>query len=48
MQELLIIGVMILILFGAKKLPEMGRGLGHGIREFQRATTYVSERQEDK
>jgi len=37
-QELLIIFVIIMVLFGAKKLPEMGKGLGKGIREFKRAT----------
>lgn len=37
-QELVIIFVIIMVLFGAKKLPEMGKGLGKGIREFKRAT----------
>ncbi|MEE9147987.1 MAG: twin-arginine translocase TatA/TatE family subunit, partial [Candidatus Tectomicrobia bacterium] len=37
-QELIIIFVIIMVLFGAKKLPEMGKGLGKGIREFKRAT----------
>jgi sec-independent protein translocase protein TatA len=37
-QELILIFVIIMVLFGAKKLPEMGRGLGKGIREFKRAT----------
>ncbi|MDH3603100.1 MAG: twin-arginine translocase TatA/TatE family subunit, partial [Candidatus Tectomicrobia bacterium] len=31
-QELVIIFVIIMVLFGAKKLPEMGKGLGKGIR----------------
>ena len=33
--ELLIIFLVILLLFGAKKLPELARGLGKGINEFQ-------------
>lgn len=37
-QELIIIFLIIMVLFGAKKLPEMGKGLGRGIREFKRAT----------
>ena len=33
--HLLLLLVIILLLFGAKRLPEMGRGLGRGIREFK-------------
>jgi sec-independent protein translocase protein TatA len=33
----------ILILFGAKKLPELARGLGQGIKEFKKATQNASE-----
>ena len=36
--ELVIIFVIALLIFGPKKLPEMGRSLGKGIREFRRAT----------
>jgi sec-independent protein translocase protein TatA len=35
MPELIIILVMILIIFGAGKLPEIGRGLGKGIKNFK-------------
>ncbi len=35
--ELLLIFVVILLLFGAKRLPEMAQGLGKGIREFKSA-----------
>lgn len=38
MPELLIILVIILIIFGAGKLPEIGRGLGKGIKNFRQAT----------
>jgi len=33
-QEILLIAVVILILFGARKIPEFMRGLGRGVREF--------------
>jgi sec-independent protein translocase protein TatA len=37
MQELFLILLIILILFGAKRVPELARGLGSGIREFKKA-----------
>ncbi|MBI5265897.1 MAG: twin-arginine translocase TatA/TatE family subunit [candidate division Zixibacteria bacterium] len=37
MPELLIIVFVILLLFGARKLPELAQGLGKGIREFKKA-----------
>lgn len=33
--ELLLLGLVVLVLFGPKRLPEMGRGLGKGLREFK-------------
>ena len=36
-QELLLILVIVLILFGAKKLPELAKGLGKGIKEFKKS-----------
>jgi sec-independent protein translocase protein TatA len=35
--------VLLLLLFGAKRLPEIGRSLGSGIREFKRSVTGESE-----
>lgn len=35
--ELILIGVVVLLLFGGKKLPELMRGLGKGIKEFKNA-----------
>ncbi len=35
MQELLIVLVIALVIFGGKKIPELGRGLGDGIRQFK-------------
>ena len=43
MPELLIILVIILIIFGAGKLPQIGEGLGKGIRNFKKATTKEQE-----
>ncbi|MCK5149175.1 twin-arginine translocase TatA/TatE family subunit [bacterium] len=43
MPELLIILVVILLLFGAKRLPELAKGLGRGIREFKDATKNVED-----
>jgi TatA/E family protein of Tat protein translocase len=35
--ELLLLGIIALVFIGPKKLPELARGLGKGIREFQKA-----------
>lgn len=34
-QELLILGLIILVFFGGKKIPELMRGLGKGVKEFK-------------
>lgn len=41
--ELLIILLFVLIFFGAKRLPEMARGLGKGIREFKGAISGITD-----
>jgi sec-independent protein translocase protein TatA len=41
--ELIIIMFIILLIFGAKKLPELAQGLGKGIREFKRASSEIQE-----
>ncbi len=46
MPELLIILVIVLIIFGAGKLPQIGEGLGKGIRNFRKATTKEPEEAE--
>ena len=43
MQELLIILVIALIVLGPKRLPEIARALGKGMREFRKATQEVKE-----
>jgi len=40
--EIVLILAVVLILFGAKKLPELAKGLGQGIKEFKKATHEVS------
>jgi sec-independent protein translocase protein TatA len=41
--ELLIVFVIIMVLFGASRLPQMGRGLGEGIRNFKKGLKAVDE-----
>jgi sec-independent protein translocase protein TatA len=43
LQELIIILVIALVIFGGKKLPEVGSGLGKAIREFKRGTSEPDE-----
>ena len=42
-QELIVIFLIVFVLFGAKKLPEMGKGIGEGIRSFKKS---IAERDE--
>ncbi|MEI8101921.1 MAG: twin-arginine translocase TatA/TatE family subunit [Chlorobium sp.] len=42
-QELVLILLIILLLFGAKKLPELAKGLGKGIKEFKKAQNEIEE-----
>lgn len=46
-QELLIIGLVVLVLFGGRKIPEFMRGLGKGIREFNDAKYNVKKELEE-
>ncbi|MCT4534994.1 twin-arginine translocase TatA/TatE family subunit [Halodesulfovibrio sp.] len=41
--ELLVILVLVLLVFGANKLPEIGGGLGRAIKNFKKATTEPDE-----
>jgi len=41
--EIILVLALVLILFGAKKLPELAKGLGQGIREFKKATREVTD-----
>lgn len=41
--ELMVVLAIVLILFGAKKIPEFAKGLGSGIKEFRKASREVQE-----
>jgi len=41
MPEMLVIMVVVLLLFGSKRLPELARGIGKSIREFKKAADDV-------
>ena len=45
--ELVVISLVILLLFGAKKLPELARGLGQGIKEFKGAVDGAKDELKD-
>lgn len=46
-QEILLIVLVLLLFFGGKKLPELAKGLGKGIKEFKDASNGI-EKEEDK
>ncbi|RXK83388.1 Sec-independent protein translocase subunit TatA/TatB [Filimonas effusa] len=46
-QEILLIAVVVLVLFGGRKIPEFMRGLGRGIREFNDAKDNVKKELEE-
>jgi sec-independent protein translocase protein TatA len=43
MGELLVILIVVLLLFGSKKIPEIAQGLGKGIREFKKSIKEVED-----
>ncbi|MEQ8359978.1 MAG: twin-arginine translocase TatA/TatE family subunit [Cytophagales bacterium] len=45
--EIILILFVILLLFGAKKIPELARGMGKGIREFKDATKEIKDEIDD-
>ncbi len=47
-QELFVIFLIALLVFGPKKLPELGKSLGKGIREFKKATEGLKQSWEDQ
>ncbi|MGQ9631830.1 MAG: twin-arginine translocase TatA/TatE family subunit [bacterium] len=48
MPELIIILVIVLLIFGANKIPEIAKGLGRGIRDFRKAMDEGDPSLEDK
>lgn len=47
-QEIILIVIALLLLFGGKKIPELARGLGKGIREFKDASKGIEKPEEEK
>lgn len=47
MSEIILIAFVVLLLFGGKKIPELMRGLGRGVREFKDAKDNVKKELED-
>lgn len=47
-QQVLLIFIIVLLLFGGRKIPELMRGLGSGIKEFKKATKEEEEEQAKK
>lgn len=45
--ELVIIVLVVILLFGAKKIPELAKGLGKGIREFKDASKEIKDEIQD-
>ncbi len=46
-QEIFLIALVVLVLFGGKKIPELMKGLGKGIREFNNAKNSIEEEVKD-
>lgn len=47
-QEILVITLIILLLFGGKKIPELMKGLGKGVKSFKDGMNEVTDLKEDK
>lgn len=47
MNEWVIIAVIVLLLFGGRKIPELMKGLGGGIKEFKKATKEEDNKKEE-
>ncbi len=48
MQEIIVIFVLALIVFGPRKLPELGKSLGKGLAEFKKASNELKQTWEDE
>ena len=48
MQEILVIALIILLLFGGKKIPELMKGLGKGVKSFKDGMNEVTDLKEEK
>ncbi len=47
MQEILVIALIILLLFGGKKIPELMKGLGKGVKSFKEGMNEVTDLKEE-
>lgn len=47
-MEIVLIVLVILVFFGAKKIPELAQGLGKGIREFKKASREITDGVEEE
>lgn len=47
-QEILVIALVVLLLFGGKKIPELMKGLGKGVKSFKEGMNEVTNLEEDK
>lgn len=47
-QEIVLIVIALLLLFGGRKIPELARGLGKGIREFKDASKGIEKPEDEK
>lgn len=48
MQEILVIALIVLLLFGGKKIPELMKGLGKGVKSFKEGMNEVTNLEEEK
>ena len=48
MQEILVIAFMVLLVFGGKKIPELMKGLGKGVKSFKEGMNEVTDLGEEK
>ena len=47
-QELILILVIVIVIFGARRLPELGKSLGEGIKNFKKSVTKEKDDAEDE
>jgi sec-independent protein translocase protein TatA len=47
MQEILVIALIILLLFGGKKIPELMKGLGKGVKSFKEGMNEVTDQKDE-
>lgn len=48
LPEILLLGLVVLLVFGPKRLPEMGRSMGRGLREFKDSVTGDKHEEPDR